>query len=271
MTDDPDGWFGERVAASYDADSGMADAASVDPVVDTLLELAGTGRLLEFAIGTGRIALPLAARGATVHGIELSRAMLARFAEKPGSADIEVTVGDMASTRVAGTFAVVYLVFNTIMNLTTQAAQVDCFRNAAAHLQPGGRFVVEVMVPQLQRLPPGETFVPFHVSDDHWGIDEYDLVGQGLVSHHLRLGNDRRERFSLPTRYVWPAELDLMAQLAGMHLEARWADWRRRPFTDTSPSHVSVWRSTLGSPSRRWRVRGRGSPAPGPPPRNTGR
>lgn len=247
-TGDPDGYFGESVAATYDADSGNADPESVDPVVEFLVGLAGQGRALEFGIGTGRIALPLARCGVAVHGIELSRAMLAKLAAKPGGADLEVTVGDFSTTRVPGTFSVVYLIFNTIMNLTSQNAQVDCFRNAAAHLEPGGSFVIEVLVPRLQWLPPGERFLPFDLSAAHWGIDEYDVVNQGLVSHHVRFRGSRQERTSVPCRYVWPAELDLMARLAGMCLRERWAGWRRQPFTAQSSSHVSVW--TLEDPDQ---------------------
>lgn len=237
-----DGLFDERVAGTYDdPDDPMFAPAAIDPVVDVLAELAGEGRALELAIGTGRIALPLAARGVDVHGIELSRAMVARLREKPGGGRIDVSIGDMATTQVEGTFAVVYLVFNTIMNLTTQEAQIACFANAASHLSPGGRFVVEVMVPQLRRLPPGQTIHPFHVGDDHLGLDEYDVVTQGLVSHHVAFRDGRAERTAVPFRYVWPSELDLMARLAGMALEHRWGGWRREPFTAESTDHVSVW------------------------------
>ena len=212
-----DGYFDERVAARYDESSrDMFDPAVVDPAVDLLAELAGGGRALELGIGTGRIALPLAERGVPVHGIELSRAMAARLRAKPGGERIGVTIGDFATTRVDGTFSVAYLVFNTIMNLTTQAAQVACFRNVAAHLEPGGCFVVEVGVPGLRRLPPGETFHVFHASEAHWGLDEYDVANQGLVSHHFEVVDGRLERSSIPFRYAWPAELDLMAELAGM-------------------------------------------------------
>jgi SAM-dependent methyltransferase len=213
----------------------------VDPVVDFLAELAGSGRALELGIGTGRIALPLAARGVPVHGIELSKAMVAQLRTKPGGEEIGVTIGDFASTTVDGPFAVAYLVFNTIGNLTTQEAQVACFRNVAAHLEPGGCFVIEVGIPGLQRLPPGERFNVFDVSEEHWGIDEYDVATQGLTSHHLELVDGRLVRHSLPFRYVWPAELDLMAQLAGMSLRERWSGWRREPFTNDSRKHVSVW------------------------------
>jgi SAM-dependent methyltransferase len=217
----------------------MFDPAVVDPVVDLLVELAGSGRALELGIGTGRIALPLAQRGVPVHGIELSKAMVARLREKPGSEDIGVTIGDFATATVGGTFSVAYVVFNTIMNLTTQAAQVACFRNVAAHLEPTGYFVIEVMIPELQRLPPGETFRVFDASDNYWGIDEYDVATQGVASHHLEIVEGRLERFS--GRYVWPSELDLMAQLAGLELRQRWGGWKREPFTNDSREHVSVW------------------------------
>lgn len=240
-----DGHFDERVAARYDASAADHFAPDVvDPMVDRLSELAAGGRVLEFAIGTGRIALPLAARGVPVTGIDLSRAMVERLRAKPGGDAIEVTIGDIASTRLEGTFSLVYLVFNTIMNLTTQAAQVACFRNAAAHLAPGGRFVVEVGVPGLRRLPPGETARVFHVSAERWGIDAYDVANQGLTSHHFEVVDGRLERFSAPFRYVWPAELDLMAELAGLRLHVRWGGWRREPFTSESEQHVSVWERT---------------------------
>jgi SAM-dependent methyltransferase len=236
-----DGYFGERVAARYDDDAEIFDPAVVDPVVDLLVELAGNGRALELGIGTGRIALPLAQRGVPVHGIELSKAMAARLRAKPGGEDIGVTIGDFATTTVDGTFSVAYLVFNTIMNLTTQDGQVACFRNVAAHLEPGGCFVIEVGVPGLQRLPPGETIHAFHVSESRWGLDEYDVARQGLTSHHFRIVDGRLERLSIPFRYAWPSELDLMAQLAGMRLRDRWGGWKREPFTSDSRKHVSVW------------------------------
>ena len=237
-----DGAFDERVAERYDVSSGeMFDASVVDPTVDVLAELAGTGRALELGIGTGRIALPLAQRGVTVHGLDLSEAMVARLRAKPGGDDIGVTIGDFATTSVDDSFSLAYLVFNTIGNLTTQEAQVACFRNVAAHLQPGGCFVIEVGIPELQRLPPGETVRAFHVSETRWGFDEYDVAAQGLTSHHLWIGEGRVGHFSLPFRYVWPSELDLMAQLAGMRLRERWGDWTREPFTSESGKHVSVW------------------------------
>jgi SAM-dependent methyltransferase len=235
-------YFDEPVAARYDASSGaMFDPAVVDPAVEFLAALAGDGRALELGIGTGRIALPLAARGVTVHGIDLSEAMVARLRAKPGGADVGVTVGDFATTRVDGMFGLAYLVFNTIANLTTQAAQVACFQNVAAHLAPGGCFVIEVGVPELRRLAPGETMVVFDASPDHWGIDEYDVVGQGLVSHHFSVVDGVVHKSAIPFRYTWPAELDLMAQLAGMRLRERWADWDRSPFAADSAKHVSVW------------------------------
>src|SRR5438477_5003484 len=191
-----DGYFGESVAARYDQTSAeMFEPAAVEPAVDLLAELAGGGRALELGIGTGRIALPLSRRGVPVHGIDLSRAMVGRLRAKPGGDAIGVTIGDFATTRVDGGFSVAYLVFNTIMNLTTQAAQVACFRNAAAHLVPGGCFVIEVGVPELQRLPPGDTFRVFHAGESHWGIDEYDVANQGLISHHLEVVDGRVARF----------------------------------------------------------------------------
>ena len=240
--DHDDGYFDERVAARYDESEGeMFDPAVVDPVVDFLVELAGNGRALELGIGTGRIALPLAQRGVPVHGIELSKAMASRLRAKPGGEHIGVTIGDFATTTVDGTFSVAYLVWNTIMNLTTQATQVACFRNVAAHLETGGCFVIEVGVPDLQRLPPGETFHAFHVSETRWGFDEYDVARQGLTSHHFEIVDGRLERLSVPVRYAWPSELDLMAQLAGMRLRERWSGWKREPFTSDSRKHVLVW------------------------------
>jgi SAM-dependent methyltransferase len=171
----------------------------------------------------------------------MSKAMVARLRAKPGAEDIGFTIGDFATATVDGMFSVAYLVFNTISNLTTQAAQVACFRNVAAHLEPGGCFVIEVGVPELQRLPPGETFRVFHASDSGWGIDEYDVANQGLISHHFEIVDGSLERNSVPFRYTWPAELDLMAELAGMRLRERWSGWKREPFTSDSRKHVSVW------------------------------
>jgi SAM-dependent methyltransferase len=235
-------YFDEPVAARYDASSAaMFEPAVVDPAVDFLAALAGGGAALELGIGTGRIALPLAARGVPVHGIDLSAAMVARLRAKPGGEAIGVTVGDFATTRVPGEFALAYLVFNTISNLTTQDAQVACFANVAAHLAPGGCFVIEVGVPELRRLAPGENMVVFDASDDHWGIDEYDVVEQGLVSHHFSVRDGVVHKSSIPFRYAWPAELDLMARLAGLRLRERWAGWDRSPFAADSAKHVSVW------------------------------
>jgi len=237
-----DGYFDERVAARYDeSDEVLVDAGMVDPVVDFLVEIAGSGPALEFGIGTGRIALPLAQRGVPVQGIDLSRAMVARLRAKPGGEDLGVTIGDFSTTNVEGSFSLVYLVFNTINNLTSQAAQVACFRNAATHLEPGGCFVIEVDVPQLQRLPPGETIHAFHVSETRWGFDEYDVATQAMTSHQLEFVDGRVERVSVPFRYAWPSELDLMAQLSGMRLRERWGGWKREPFTSESRKHVSVW------------------------------
>ncbi len=240
--DGEDGYFDERVAARYDESSAdMFDPAVVDPVIDFLADLAGSGRALELGIGTGRIAVPLGQRGVSVHGIDMSKAMVARLRAKPGGEDIGVTIGDFATTTVDGTFSLAYLVFNTISNLTTQAAQVACFRNVAAHLEPGGCFVIEVGIPELQRVPPGETFHIFHMTETRWGIDEYDVANQGLISHHFAIADGKLERNSVPFRYTWPAELDLMAQLAGMSLRERWSGWKREPFTSDSRKHISVW------------------------------
>ena len=237
-----DGFFDERIAASYDESSAEEfDPSVVDPAVEFLVAHAGSGRALELGIGTGRIALPLAQRGVPVHGIELSNAMAAKLRAKPGGEDIGITIGDFATTTVEGPFSLAYLVYNTIMNLTTQAAQVACFRNVAAHLEPGGGFVIEVMVPELRRLPPNETFHVFAGQEGYWGIDEYDVANQGLFSHHLEVVDGKLETLSIPFRYVWPAELDLMAELAGMTLRERWSGWKREPFTSDSRQHVSVW------------------------------
>jgi SAM-dependent methyltransferase len=242
-------YFGEEVAARYDDDGPMFSAEVVGSTVDFLAELAGEGAALELGIGTGRVALPLAQRGVRVHGIDLSEAMVAKLREKPGGEEISTTIGDFATTRADGTFSLVYLVFNTIGNLTSQDDQVACFQNAASHLEPNGCFVIEVGVPELQRLPPGETVRPFDVSDDHLGFDEYDIEHQGLISHHFWPEDGGWRRASTPFRYVWPAELDLMAQLAGMRLRERWADWDRSAFTSESRKHVSVWRRAgVGTP-----------------------
>jgi SAM-dependent methyltransferase len=234
--------FGESVAARFDERyAHQADPAVVGPMVDLLTELAAGGAALELGIGTGRIALPLAARGVPVHGIELSEAMLARLRAKPGAERVGVTVGDFATATVEGTYTVAYVVANTIMNLTTQDEQVACFQNVSAHLEPSGCFVIEVLVPRLRRLPPGERFQPFVVSPTHLGFDEYDVARQGLISHHYWIEAGGIEVLSPPFRYVWPSELDLMARIAGMSLRERWAGWAREPFTSESEKHVSVW------------------------------
>jgi SAM-dependent methyltransferase len=243
----PEDYFGEEVAAEYDeASADLFTPEAIDPVVDFLAELAGDGRALELGIGTGRIALPLAERGVQVHGIDLSEAMVERLRAKPGADKIGVTIGDFATAKVDGTFTLAYLVWNTIMNLTTQDAQVACFENVAAHLEPGGCFVIEVGLPDLQRLPPGEKFRLFNVSEAHIGIDEYDLLNQGLVSHHYTRTADGTFKYSWgPFRYVWPSELDLMARMAGMTPRERWSGWNREPFTSESGKLVGVWERPL--------------------------
>ncbi len=239
---DDENW-NERVARVYDTiDAEMFAPDVLEPTVAFLAGLAGDGRALEFAAGTGRVTLALSAAGVDVAGIELSRAMAAQLAGKPGAERVPVTIGDMATTRVEGSFRLVYLVYNTITNLFTQDAQVACFANAAAHLEPGGYFVIEVFVPALRRLPIGETRVAFDVSERHLGVDTYDVVNQTLVSHHSWHGAGHGSISRSPHRYAWPAEYDLMARLAGMELHERWADWHRHPFTAESTSHVSVWR-----------------------------
>jgi SAM-dependent methyltransferase len=247
----PQDYFGERAAERYDESSAdMFEPAVVDPVVDFLAGLAGQGAALELGIGTGRIALPLSRRGVRVHGIDLSAAMVARLRAKPGAERIGVTIGDFATATVDGRFSVAYLVFNTINNLTSQDEQVACFQNVAAHLEPGGCFVIEVGIPALQRLPPGETVRAFDVSPTHLGFDEYDVVSQGLISHHYSVVDGELEVVSMPFRYVWPSELDLMARLAGMTLRERWSGWTREPFTSDSTRHVSVWEKAAPPTSR---------------------
>lgn len=234
----------ERTAENYDTDSADRFAPEVlDPMVDFLARLAGSGAALEFAIGTGRVAIPLAARGIPVTGIELSAAMLAQLRRKADEATLPVLLGDMATTTVPGEFALVYLVWNSISNLRTQREQVECFRNAARHLAAGGRFVIELGVPPIRRLPPGQFAVPMGLDDKHLVFDTYDLVTQQCTSHHYWREPDGSTRYGAGNfRYIWPAECDLMAQLAGLELEERLADWDRSPFTPDSESHVSVWR-----------------------------
>jgi SAM-dependent methyltransferase len=237
--------FDDRIAARYDATTAdMFDAAVVGPTINFLADWAAGGAALELGIGTGRIALPLSERGVPVHGIDVSPAMVERLRAKPGGDAIAVTIGDFATTRVDGPFILAYVVYNTIMNLTTQDEQVACFRNVAEHLEPGGRFAIEVIVPPLRRLPPGETVRAFALSPTHLGFDEFtDLTAAqlGQSHHHWLAGDGKVEVFSMPYRYVWPSELDLMARMAGMTLRERWSGWTREPFTSESPSHVSVW------------------------------
>jgi SAM-dependent methyltransferase len=241
----PKNYFDERIAESYEAKwPHLFEPAAVDPVVSFLADLAGAGPVLELGIGTGRIALPLSQRGIPVHGIDLSEAMIAQLRAKPGGSDIGVTIGDFATSTVDRTFTLAYLLRNTIENLTTQDDQVACFRNAAAQLEPGGCFVIEVEVPALQRLPPGETIRAFTVTPTHLGFDEYDIATQGLISHHYWAEGAKLEVMSAPFGYVWPSELDLMARLAGMTLRERYSGWNREPFTSESTTHVSVWQKS---------------------------
>jgi len=229
------------VAVVYDENLGkMAEDEVVGPTVEFLAEAANGGAALELGIGTGRIALPLAARGIRVSGIDLSQALVAALHAKPGGDEIPVTIGDVATTRVEGSFSLVYLVFNTIMNLATQDAQVACFENVALHLEPGGRFVVETNLPALRRLPVGETFVvDAAATPEHYCIDEYDVANQGLVSHHFWPAQGRSASGAF--RYVWPSELDLMARIAGLRLRERWSGWRHEPFTSESRTLVAVY------------------------------
>jgi SAM-dependent methyltransferase len=235
-------YFDERIAKTYEARwPEVVDPAVVQPIVGFLAQLAGAGPVLELAIGTGRIALPLSRRGIPVHGIELSAAMVDEMRTKPGAENIGVTIGDMAFTRVDKTFRLVYLVANSIANLTSQDAQVACFENAAAHLAPGGAFVIELYIPALRRLPPGQTVVPFTLTPTHLGFEEYDVATQIAYSHHYWQLEGQWDTLSAPFRYVWPSELDLMARIAGLSLRERWANWKRDPFTNESTRHVSVW------------------------------
>ncbi|MFD8524265.1 class I SAM-dependent methyltransferase [Streptomyces capillispiralis] len=231
-------------ARRYDTPgTGMFAPEVLDPAVDRLARLAGDGRALEFAIGTGRVAVPLAGRGVPVTGIELSGPMIEQLRTKADDTTIPVIVGDMATTVAPGEYSLVYLVYNTISNLLTQDEQVECFRNAARHLRPGGRFVVELWVPELRRLPPGQAGVVCRSEPGYLLVDTYDVLRQHVVSHHFGFDGTREaELFRSPHRYIWPAELDLMARLAGLELESRHADWTGTAFTAESPSHVSVYR-----------------------------
>lgn len=239
----PQDVFDERVAPTYDADSAERFAPAVlDPTVDLLAELAGDGAALELAIGTGRVALPLSRRGVEVHGIDISTAMVAELRAKSDGAALPVTIGDMATTTLGRTFRLAYLVFNTISNLTNQDEQVRCFQNVAEHLEPGGRFVLEVLLPELRRLPPGDVHRAFTVTPTHLGFDEYDLVATICRSNHWFVRDGGLQVFVSTHRYVWPAEMDLMARLAGLELEDRWGGWGREPYTAESTNTVSVWR-----------------------------
>lgn len=239
-----DYWDAETAAAYDEGSAFMFEPEVLDPAVDFLAGLAGGGAALELAVGTGRVAIPLADRGVPVSGIELSQPMTDELHRK--RADVPVVVGDMATTRVPGEFSLVYVVWNSIGNLRTQAEQVACFRNAAAHLEPGGRFVVELCVPGIRRFPPGQDAVPFHVGRRHVGFDTYDMTTQQGTSHHYRRHDDGRVTYGVSNfRYIWPNECDLMAQLAGMELERRVADWHGAPFTTDSEGHVSVWRKPV--------------------------
>jgi SAM-dependent methyltransferase len=240
-------YWDEETAAAYDGDVAEMYAPEVlGPAVDFLAALAGDGPALEYAVGTGRVAVPLLARGVRVTGVELSAPMVEQLRRKVSADDLPVVVGDMTATTVAGPFSLVYLVFNSLSNLRTQAEQVACFRNAARHLAPGGRFVVELGVPPLRRMPPGQRAVPFDVSEGHLGFDTLDPVSQEMASHHYRRGSDGTVTYGVGHfRYVWPAELDLMAELAGLELEERVEGWTRAPFTAESEGHVSVWRKPV--------------------------
>jgi SAM-dependent methyltransferase len=246
----PQNVFVGAAAREYDAREAMvSEPAPVAPAVAFLAEAAGHGAALEFAVGTGRIAVPLRAAGVEVQGIEISADMVAELRAKTGGDEVSipVTIGDMATTRVPGGFTLVFLVYNTVQNLLDQDEQVACFRNAAAHLEPGGRFVIECGVPSVRRLPPGASAVPFDVSERHLGFDTFDLVRQHLTSHHYFTGADGTTTYAASHhRFVWPAELDLMARLAGLVLRERWADWHRGPFTSESDAHISVWEKPSG-------------------------
>ena len=239
-------FFGEREAAIYDQqEAAMFDPAVVTPMVDVLADLAGDGDVLEMGIGTGRIALPLVARGIRVHGVDASSAMVAKLRAKPGNDAIDVAIGDFSTTRVDGQFSLVYLIFNTIFNLKTQDEQVACFANAATHLAPGGHFVIELEVPNLRRLPPGQDVFVFRVDARTMSFDTYDVVTQGLTSNHFVLEEDGRvSSYPVEGRYAWPSELDLMARVAGLRLRERWGGWKREPFTSLSRSHVSIYEKT---------------------------
>lgn len=237
----------EQTAERYDEGLGtMAAPKVLDPTLEFLAGLVGDGQAPEFAIGTGRVGIPLGERGVSVSGIELSQPMVDQLRRKVSAERLPVAVGDMATTVVPGEFSLVYLVFNTIGNLRTQKEQVACFANAARHLAPGGAFVIELWIPGIRRCPPGQVAVPFHLDEHHVGLDTYDMVTQQGTSHHYTRAEDGTIRYGASNfRYIWPAECDLMAELAGLEMEQRVADWDGSPFTSDSPSHVSVWRKPL--------------------------
>ncbi|MGO8825873.1 MAG: class I SAM-dependent DNA methyltransferase [Acidimicrobiales bacterium] len=235
--------WGREIAEVYDATyAALAEPSVVDPIVDLLAQLAGDGAALEFAVGTGRIALPLSARGVPVHGLELSPEMVEQLRGKPGADAVPVTIGDMTTTRLTDSFELVYLVANSIMNVTTQEEQIAVFSNAAAHLVSGGRFVIELIVPQLGRVGPSEMARVFRLDPDHVGIETFDdLAGQVAWSHHWIEVGGRLVRHSAPYRYIWPSELLLMARITGFELEDRWGGWDRSPFTSESAKQVAVF------------------------------
>jgi SAM-dependent methyltransferase len=235
----------DPVAEFYDASAAhmFADAV-VNPTVDLLAELAGSGRALELGIGTGRIALPLAARGVSVSGIDASQKMVEKLREKPGGKDIPVVIGDFADASFEGKFSLAFLVFNGLWNLRTQGKQLACFENVARHLAPAGRFVIELFVPDLQNISPGHNINPIRADENGMSFDVYDVVTQRLTSHHFWITRGGLRSFPSDGRYAWPAEIDLMAQLAGMKLSDRWGGWQREPFTESSRSHVSVYQKS---------------------------
>jgi SAM-dependent methyltransferase len=240
--------FDERVAARYETYwPHLFEPEAIDPVVSFLAGLAGNGDALELGVGTGRLALPLSRRGVRVHGIELSPAMAAQLRAHPGADQIGITIGDFATTRVSDTFRLAYLVRNTITNLTSQDEQTECFRSVAAQLEPGGCFVIENYIPQLQRLPPGDTTRVFAATPTHLAFEQYDLAAQIAVSRHYWLIDGQLETFSSPHRYLWPSELDLMAKIAGLKLRERWSNWQREPFTSDSSMHISVWEKSTSN------------------------
>ena len=242
----PENIFNKRIASNYDfADRSMFAEDTINQTCSLLEELAGNGRVLEFAIGTGRVALPLQERGVEIHGIELSQSMVDQLYSKPNADTINVVVGDMAKDRVFGEFQLVYLVYNTITNLITQEEQVDCFINAAAHLKPGGYFLIEDQIPTLQQLPVGKSISAFDATEEHVGIDEFDLASQLVISRHYWIEGESVEMFQSKHRYAWPGEYDLMARIAGLELHNRWAGWDRSEFGSESKSHISIWRKPI--------------------------